>query len=256
MYDMATPESPPGSSPGSPPVVDLWTRQPPGSRKPRYTLDQIAEAAMRIADTEGIDALSMRRLAAELGAGTMTLYHYVRGKDELLALVTDRVMGELIVPDGEFPEGWRAAMTAIAHRTRQAMLRHPWVFDIAEDPSIGPNGARHFDQSMQAVAELPLSLEDRLDILTTVDAYVFGFCLEARNDTQFQTPDASRAVVDYTIELTKSGDYPQLSALVAELGTDALWRRLHDYGQDESRFDRALSRLLDGFERDLLSGAT
>ena len=73
MYDMATAgRKPDGDGPAQ--AIDLWTRQPPGSRKPRYTLDEIAEAAMRIADTEGIDALSMRRLAAELGAGTMTLY--------------------------------------------------------------------------------------------------------------------------------------------------------------------------------------
>jgi AcrR family transcriptional regulator len=232
-------------------VMDLWTRRPPGSRKPRFTLDQIAEAAMRIADTEGIDALSMRRLAAELGAGTMTLYHYVRGKDELLALVTDRVMGELIVPDDEFPEGWREAMTTIARRSRDAMLRHPWVFDVAEEPSIGPNGARHFDQSLQAVASLPVSLQDRLDILTTVDAYVFGYCLEARNDSRFDFPEVSRAMVEYTVELTRTGVYPQLSALIAEHGAEALWHELYTYNQDDSRFDRALSRLLDGIERDL-----
>ena len=122
MYDMATGKAAETGEAGErvepAQAVGLWSRQPPGSRKPRYTLDQIAEAAMRIADTEGIDALSMRRLAAELGAGTMTLYHYVRGKDELLALVTDRVMGEVIVPDDEFPDGWREAMTTIAHRTR------------------------------------------------------------------------------------------------------------------------------------------
>ena len=59
----------------------------PGTRQPRFTRDAIASVAVRIADTEGLDALSMRRLAAELGAGTMTLYHYVHTKDELLALV-------------------------------------------------------------------------------------------------------------------------------------------------------------------------
>ena len=248
MYDMARPEA----NREAPQAVDLWTRQPPGSRKPRFTLDQIADAAVRIADSEGIDALSMRRLAAELGAGTMTLYHYVRGKDEVLALVTDRVMGEVIVPDDEFPDGWREAMTTIAQRTRGAMLRHPWVFDVAEEPAVGPNGARHFDQSLQALSSLELSLAERVEILSTVDAYVFGYCLEARNDSRFDFPEVSRSMVDYTIELTKTGDYPQLSALIAEHGAEGLWRELYTYNQDESRFDRALSRLLDGIERDVL----
>lgn len=249
MYDMATADSP---RPGEGSAIDLWTRQPPGSRKPRHTLDDIAEAAVRIADTEGIDALSMRRLAAELRAGTMTLYHYVKGKDELLALVTDRVMGEVIVPDDEFPDDWREAMTTIARRTREAMLRHPWVFDVAEDPAVGPNGARHFDQSLQALSSLPLSLAERVEILSTVDAYVFGYCLESRNDARFDVPEVSQAMVDYMIELTATGAYPQLSALIAEYGPEGLWRELYTYNQDEGRFDRAVSRLLDGLERDLL----
>ena len=121
----------------------------PAGRKPRFTRDDIAEAAMRIADAEGFDALSMRRLAAELDAGTMTLYHYVRTKDELLTLVTDAVMGEVVVP------GRRAAARRLARRDHHrsptapgdALLRHPWMLDIADDPPIGPNSVRHFDQS-------------------------------------------------------------------------------------------------------------
>ena len=101
----------------------------------------------------------MRQIAAELGAGTMTLYHYVRTKDELLALVNDAVMGELIVPDGELPTDWRAAITLIAHRSRDVLQRHPWTLDIRDDPAPGPNGVRHFDQSMQAV--IPLDCRSR-----------------------------------------------------------------------------------------------
>ena len=72
--------------------LEVWTRPERGRRRPRYTRDEIAAAAIRVADAEGFDELSMRRLASELGAGTMTLYHYVRTKDELLALVHDAVM--------------------------------------------------------------------------------------------------------------------------------------------------------------------
>ncbi len=74
-------------------AFDVWTRPGPGSRKPLFSRDEIAAAAVKIADEEGFDALSMRRLAAELDAGTMTLYHYVKTKDELLSLVSDRLMG-------------------------------------------------------------------------------------------------------------------------------------------------------------------
>src|SRR5262245_6221821 len=82
-------------------ALDVWLRAGPTTRKPRFTRDDIAAAAMQIADADGFDAVSMRRIAAELDAGTMTLYHYVRTKDELLSLVVDAVMGELLLPDDE-----------------------------------------------------------------------------------------------------------------------------------------------------------
>src|SRR3954470_19180547 len=80
-------------------ALDLWTRPSPSTRRPRFTRDEIASTAIRIADTEGFAAVSMRRIAAELDSGTMTLYHYVRTKDELLTLIVNAVMGEVVVPD-------------------------------------------------------------------------------------------------------------------------------------------------------------
>ena len=76
----------------------IWTRPEPGTRRPKFTRDQIASTALAIADTEGFAAVSMRRIAAELGAGTMTLYYYVRTKDELVALMDDAIMGEVLDP--------------------------------------------------------------------------------------------------------------------------------------------------------------
>ena len=91
-------------------AVDVWIRAEPGSRRPRFSREEIAAAAVRIADAEGFEAVSMRRIAAELDAGTMTLYHYVRTKDELLALVTDAVMGEVRARPTTCPTDWREAM--------------------------------------------------------------------------------------------------------------------------------------------------
>src|SRR3954451_19339323 len=161
-------------------TLDMWTRAEPGSRKPRFTRDEIAAVAIDIADAEGFDAVSMRRIAAELNAGTMTLYHYVRTKDELLTLVMDSLMAELIVPPEQMPSEWREAMMMIAHRSRSMIQRHPWILDIADDPNLGPNSVRHFDQALQAVAALDVSLEDALDVITVVDEYVFGYCLHER----------------------------------------------------------------------------
>jgi AcrR family transcriptional regulator len=232
---------------------DFWTRSRPHHRRPRFTRESIAEAALRVVETEGIDALSMRRLAAELDAGTMTLYHYVRTKDELYALLADRVMAELILDDDDFPEPWREALTAVARRTREVMRRYPWMFDIASDPGIGPNGLRHFDQSLRALAGLDLPLQQRLDILTTVDEYVFGHCLHRHSDPS-ASDDEWQDMATYVLDLATGGDYPQLGALVDEYGADRLWQLMRAYERDdEARFERNLTRILDGIERDLAS---
>ncbi len=124
----------------------------------------------------------MRRLAQALDAGTMTLYHYVRTKDELLALVLDAVMGELILDEDELTGGWRTAMTNLPRHSLATFQRHPWIFDVRDDPAIGPNAVRHFDQSMQAFAALEIPLRDKLDILSAVDEYVFGYAQQMRNN--------------------------------------------------------------------------
>ena len=230
-------------------AVDVWMRAEPGSRRPRLSREQIAAVAVRIADAEGIDAVSMRRIATELDAGTMTLYHYVRTKDELMALVTDAVMHELVLTD-ELPAGWREAIRVIAHRSRDTLTRHPWMLDIADDPAIGPNSVRHFDQCLQAVRDLDVPLAAKLDVLMAVDEYVFGYCLHQR--TTFDEDAAATAeMMAYVGELVRSGDFPELARLVDADGLAATWSRIHVHAHDPERFDRNLQRLLDGIERDL-----
>lgn len=238
-------------APGADTSYDFWTRQRPDNRKPRFSHDAIAEAALKVVVDEGIDALSMRRLAAELGAGTMTLYHYVNTKDELFALLADRVMGELIIDDDELPDDWREALTAIARRTRTVMRRYRWTFDIASDPRIGPNGLRHFDQSLRALAALDLDFEEALDILSAVDEYVFGHCIQTRSEPSASEGDWEE-MAGYVVELAAGGDYPQISALIDRHGVEDLARLMRDYERDDdARFERNLTRILDGIERDL-----
>jgi AcrR family transcriptional regulator len=226
---------------------DVWTRPEPGARRTKFTRDEIAAAAVKIADEEGFEALSMRRLALELDAGTMTLYHYVRTKDELLAIVNDSVLAELVVPDGELPTDWREAISVIAHRSRDAVRRHPWTLDIRHDPAPGPNGFRHFDQSMQAVQQLDIPLAQRFDLISAVDEYVFGFCMAER--TNFMEDDSSMDgdVRDFVAGLITSGDYPALAAMAAEFGIEGAFGEIAQQARDPDRFARNLNRLLDGF---------
>ena len=209
---------------------------------------------MRIADAEGFDAVSMRRIATELDAGTMTLYHYVRTKDELLTLVVDAVMGEVVVPTRRAdarPTG-APRCTLIAERTRAALQRHPWILDITDDPPIGPNSVRHFDQSLQAVASLPLTLAEKLDIVTAVDEYVFGFCLHERNNLQRRRRPVRRRD-DRATSTTSSRPATTRSSRrwPRSTGSRRAGREIDDHLRDPTRFDRNLRRLLDGIEADL-----
>ena len=233
----------------------MWTSGDRAGRRPRFTRDEIAAAAMHLADTEGFEALSMRRLAAELGAGTMTLYHYVRTKDELMTLVNDAVMAEVVVPDDEpLPDHWRAAVKVIAQRARQSLERHPWVFDIVDDPPIGPNAVRHFDQTMQAVSSLGVPLWDRLDIVTAVNEYVFGYCIHARNNLEPEhgsKGDYAEGLVDYIEGLLATGAYPHLEEMTREHPVAEVLQMADTHPRDPERFTRNLDRLLDGIEADL-----
>ena len=83
----------------------IWLRPEPSGRKPRYTRAEIARTALGIADTEGFDAVTMKRIAAGLGAGTMTLYYYVRNKADIVALMQDTIFEGVLVPAGELPSG-------------------------------------------------------------------------------------------------------------------------------------------------------
>jgi AcrR family transcriptional regulator len=180
----------------------------------------------------------------------MTLYHYVRTKDELLTLVVDAFLAEVVLPPTQrLPRDWRAAVTLIAHRTRDALRRHPWILDIADDPNIGPNAMRHFDQSWQALTSLQASFEDKLDLISVVDEYVFGFCLHERNNAQGDASDAE--MVEYIRALLIEGEYPALAGMVSDMGLERLWSKIHDHAGGPGRFDRNLARLLAGFEASL-----
>ena len=232
----------------------VWARPEPGARRARFTREQIAEAALKIADTDGFEAVSMRRVASELGAGTMTLYHYVRTKDELLALMDNAIMGELLVPDGELPDDWREALTLIAIRTRDAFERHPWAFEAMGEAQLGPNGLRHMEQSVAAVKGLDLEDVELFELIQLVDEYVTGYALRNR-ELALDDSEAREAWHDqaseYIDEQVATGEYPHLSALLRKEGTAAFWQRLEAAGFEQNRFERGLKRLLDGIELSL-----
>ncbi|MEU6129424.1 TetR/AcrR family transcriptional regulator [Saccharopolyspora sp. NPDC047091] len=221
----------------------IWAAPAPGTRKPRFTREQIAAAALALADAEGFEAVSMRRVAAELGAGTMTLYHYVRTKDDLIALMDDAVMAEGLLPADALPAEWRAALTAIAHRTRDVLLRHPWSMQGLRGARLGPNALRHADQSFAALAHTPLDAEAKIALLGAVDDYVQGNVL--RTDDP-QHGELSADTTRFVREQLAHGDLPQLRALLGDADPGSAWARLSGTGSARQRFADGLDALLDG----------
>jgi AcrR family transcriptional regulator len=232
----------------------VFARPAPGSRRPAYTREQIAQTAIAIADAEGFESVSMRRIASELGAGTMTLYHYVRGKDELVALVSDAIMAEIIVPDDELPEGWREGLAEIARRTLAIFRRHPWIVErLGEgDPlSTGPSVLRHVEQTFAVTARTGLAVEHQVELSSIVDDYVFGHAIRAYHEASFGSGGEPRqrfdAMVTYLTDQLASGDYPHLEAIAGD-DPAAGFERIGRLTGDEARFERGLHRLLDGLE--------
>ncbi|MGY2125851.1 TetR/AcrR family transcriptional regulator [Nocardia gipuzkoensis] len=158
-----------------PPVARLlWSGKQPSGRGPRpgLSLDRIVDAAIAIADTDGIGALSMQRVAKELGAATMSLYRHVPSKDDLVALMLDATMAEPpVLPPGD----WRAALDLWARRTRELYLRHPWVLAVGTNNRwMGPNEAAWGDVAMAALLDAGLPATTVVEAMLSVNAFVGG----------------------------------------------------------------------------------
>jgi AcrR family transcriptional regulator len=234
----------------SPDTRPIWVRPEPGTRRARFSREQIAAAALAIADAEGFEAVSMRRIAAQLGAGTMSLYRYISTKDDLVTLMDDALMGESLVPEGELPADWRAALTMIARQTRAALLRHPWAVvslqgrgAAGQDGSFGPSGLRHFEQSLAALDGAPLDTAAKLELLTIVDDYVMGSVLRSgeMQDRNEADPQYAAAVMEFITGQLATGEFPRIAAL----SQDPAAAGLTDPDRVAARFERGLALLIE-----------
>jgi AcrR family transcriptional regulator len=241
-----------GADASSPREVEpmVWFREEPTSRRPAHTRADIARAALEIADADGYDAVSMRRVAQRLGAGTMTLYHYVRNKDELIALMTDQVMAEVVVPEGELSDHWRTALAQIATSSRNAFRAHHWVFERMGDGHPGPNGMRHFEQSLQAVAGLDLDRQATFELIGQIDDYVFGYALREQQEREEHDRGWPPEVLDFFQRELETGRYPLVSRLLGP-DVEAAIENIMGFMGEEGRFERGLNRLLDGIEAEV-----
>jgi DNA-binding transcriptional regulator YhcF (GntR family) len=171
------------SAPGAGTVVAERPAAPPRTERARrgrtpeitLTTERIVAAAVAIADVEGLAALSMRRVAVDLGVATMALYRHVPSKTELVHRMVDAVFGEQELPDPT-PHGWRPRLELVARSRWRTVRRHPWVADTGylTRPTLVPNGVAHADLATRTVAGLGLDPENSARTYAALAGYVQG----------------------------------------------------------------------------------
>ena len=218
----------------------------PAHRARGLSQADIVHAAMAIADAEGADAVSIRRIARDLRVGPMSLYWHVASTEELHRLMLEEVQAQIEAPE---PSGdWRADVTGYALGTRAALHRHPWAIDyLGAGPPTGPNDTRNLDRLIAAVDSLGLSATTTMWALMTVGTYVTGATLreiqenrwhEAAERMTEEEGDAARD--EFARQIIASGDYPHLAKIFhAAVDPDAPESR-------DERFEFGLGCVLDG----------
>lgn len=210
----------------------------------------IVQTAVAIADAEGTGAVSIRRIARDLGVGPMSLYWYVASTEELHQFMLERVQGEIEVaaPSGD----WRGDLRDYAHSTRSALLRHPWAIDfLGIGPPSGPNEARSAERLIGALDGTGLDLNVTMWVLMAVGTYVMGAALREVQEARWQRAvaettaglteaEVSERLREYNRRVRESGRYPHITKLLdADIDPDS------PESQDE-RFEFGLSCVLDG----------
>jgi AcrR family transcriptional regulator len=207
---------------------NVWMRPEKPARGPRpsFSRAQLTEAGIRVADAEGLEALTMRRVAAEIGAGTMSLYRYIDGKDDLIDLMVDAVAVEFIPDEMEITGDWRANLRAMAEHSRAAILRHPWLAPLAAGRhASGPNRIRLMERALSMLDGLDVGVDQQLAIIGTVTAYVQGYVMselaeaEARRRTGVDVSEWMAMQAPYLMSVLRSGEYPRFARMLAEAGT-------------------------------------
>jgi AcrR family transcriptional regulator len=157
------------------------------------TRERILSAAVALADREGFESLTMRRLADDLGAGAMSLYHYVPNKDQLLAGMIDIVFGEIELPATGVD--WKTAMKRRALSTRAALNRHRWAVGRMEGTQTGLANARVHEAVLACLRQAGFSIEATIQAMSVQDAYIYGFALQEK-DIPFETAEEGAAVAE------------------------------------------------------------
>jgi AcrR family transcriptional regulator len=222
----------------------LWLRPdaPRRGRRPSFSREAITAAAVALADAEGLDAVTMRRVAAEVGAGVMSLYSYAPDKETLLELMVDHVSGELAVTDP--PSGdWRADLKAVARLQRAHMLRHPWLPAALSTRRVpGPRTLAFLEHVLAVLRPTGLDGAAKLEVFAQITAFVAGHVAhEIAQAAVVRSPERAAAGSRYLAAVAADGRHPELAEALAAPGRPL---------DPDATFNRFLNRLVDGLDTD------
>jgi AcrR family transcriptional regulator len=231
-----------GLSPG---IAAAWGVKPPPAKgpKPGLTLERIVATAVAVADAEGLDAVSMNRVAKELHTGAMSLYRYVASKDELLALMVDAALGE--VPPAPAAGGWRPRLERWARTTMQAMWRHPWTVNAPiAGPPLAPHAVAWFEDALAALEGTGLEPGEKPSVVLMLSGYVTNHVTVMSQVAESFLEEGDAAMRGYADTLRALTDAERFPALHAVLAAGVFDRA--DPPDEEFAF--GLERILDGIE--------
>ena len=196
----------------------IWLRpeQAKVGRPAERSRAEITAAAVELADREGLDAVSMRRVATALGTGAASLYRYVATRDDLLDLMTDSVAAEYDLPA---PSGdWQADLLAVARQARQIMRRHPWLpAQVIGRPTLGPHGADLLEHVLAVLADHPAGAARKVEAFALLGGLTALF---AQNEAAAAAADAAHRTA-YLHRLAADGGHPRIAALFGSAGAGA-----------------------------------
>ncbi len=227
--------------------------RPRRATQPRTPLsrERVLRAAVDLAVRDGIESLTMRRLADELGAGAMSLYHYVPNKDELLDGMVDIVFGEIELP----PTGvdWRAAMRRRAISTREALNRHRWAVGLMESRATpGLASLRLHDAVLGCLREGGFSIELTIEAYSVLDAYIYGFALQEKSIPFESAEGAAEVAQEQVREFAELAEERQMAGLADEFPylAEVVAGHVAEVGYDFGHaFEYGLDLILDALEQ-------
>jgi AcrR family transcriptional regulator len=235
--DEPVPAAPTAAGTTGGPEPPWWrARAPQGRARPPLSRDTIVDAAVRIVDADGVDALTIRRLGQELGTGAATLYWHISGKDELGELIYDRIMGELVVPEPD-PTQWEAQLKAMARDAYRILASHRDAvrFSLGHVP-VGPNMLRVMEWSLALLKGAGIPDRPAAYFGDIFGRYLDASVLEAMPAPADDDTGTSVEMVRNHFASLPADQFPNITALASEM-FDA---------SDDERFEFGLDLLLRG----------